>query len=111
MIGKSTNQCKLVPFTVNHCQLPPLQSCNAVEAKKKDLRNVTKHLVIPKAVVPKKESGTIRNAVRNHINTPLKIGARGNLEYIRPVAMLFHNRIYHTLYLTSLLHITRSGHF
>lgn len=57
--------------------------CNAVAAKKEDLRNVTKHLVIPKAVVPIKKSGTIRKAVRNHIDTALVKGIRGIRKSIR----------------------------
>lgn len=57
--------------------------CSALEAKKEDLRNVTKHLVIPKAVVLRKKSVTIRKAIHNHINTtPIK-GVRGIRKSIR----------------------------
>jgi len=58
-------------------------TCKAVEAKKEDLRNVTEHLVIPKSVVSKKSSGTIRKAARNHINSALIKGGRGIRKSIR----------------------------
>lgn len=57
--------------------------CNSVETKKEDLRNVTKHLLIPKTVFQKKKSGTIRKAIRNHTNTALIKGGRSIRKSIR----------------------------
>ncbi|NQX38810.1 hypothetical protein SAMN05421820_101845 [Pedobacter steynii] len=48
--------------------------CEGAKAKKESLGKVTKHLVIPKAVVPKNKSGKIGRSVRNYTRNVLNEG-------------------------------------